>query len=258
MEVRTRSLCRTATPRRRPGSGSANCRRPTWPLADRKQPRACHCPAKQLLRFTRLGFRRGTATCIIRRTAGYGPVCPVVWEGRSRRLCKSWSHSTDARSGLRRENVRKRNNSGGAVRPIWPELGATLQSERQHSLAGAVPRIGRRSMTFELARQRNITGNTFGSHRKAEQVGRDPTDVRHEGAPFNCRLTICGVRKRCGLAPCMMSLHDGMLVTTMRTARCPSDIASHARTGTIVRCRTARLSNRKVDFLRRNSLIPPQ
>src|SRR5208282_4963688 len=43
-----------------------------------------HCNAKGLLAFTRLGFRRGTAVCIIQRTAGYGPVCPVVWEGRSR------------------------------------------------------------------------------------------------------------------------------------------------------------------------------
>ena len=42
------------------------------------------CSAKQLLRFTRLGFRRDTAARIIRRTAGYRPVGPVAWEGRSR------------------------------------------------------------------------------------------------------------------------------------------------------------------------------
>jgi hypothetical protein len=30
-------------------------------------------------------FVRYTATRIIRRTAGYGPVCPVVWEGRRRK-----------------------------------------------------------------------------------------------------------------------------------------------------------------------------
>src|SRR6516165_9336243 len=30
------------------------------------------------------GSRRGAAVCLIRRTAGYGPVRPVVWEGRSR------------------------------------------------------------------------------------------------------------------------------------------------------------------------------
>ena len=29
-------------------------------------------------------FHRRTAACLIRRTAGYGPVCPVVWEGRRR------------------------------------------------------------------------------------------------------------------------------------------------------------------------------
>src|SRR5215468_2893882 len=28
--------------------------------------------------------RRGAAVCLICRTAGYGPVRPVVWEGRSR------------------------------------------------------------------------------------------------------------------------------------------------------------------------------
>ena len=37
-----------------------------------------------LLRLTRLGFRRGPTACIIHRTAVYGPVCTVVWEGRSR------------------------------------------------------------------------------------------------------------------------------------------------------------------------------
>jgi len=53
-----------------------NRRQPTWPLAARKQPRAYHRAANRLLRLTRLGFRRGKATCIIRSTAGYGPVCP--------------------------------------------------------------------------------------------------------------------------------------------------------------------------------------
>src|SRR6185312_7899449 len=84
MEVWTRSLRRAATPRRRPGPGSANCWRPTWPLAAREQPRTDHCSAKQLLCLARLGFRRGSAAGIIRRTAVYGPVRTVVWEGRSR------------------------------------------------------------------------------------------------------------------------------------------------------------------------------
>ena len=77
------SLRRAATLRRRPGPGGANRRQPTWPLAAREQPRAHHCSANRLLRLTRLGLRRGAADRIIRRTAGYGPVCPVVWEGRS-------------------------------------------------------------------------------------------------------------------------------------------------------------------------------
>src|SRR3982074_1986324 len=84
METRAYPLCRTATLRRRPGPGGANRRQPSWPLAARKQPRAYQGTAKQLLRFTRPGFRRGTAVRIIRRTAVYGPVRTVVWEGRSR------------------------------------------------------------------------------------------------------------------------------------------------------------------------------
>src|SRR5260370_3822060 len=78
------SLCRTAPRRRGPGPGGANRRQPTWPLAARKQPRAYQGTAKQLLRFTRPGFRRGTAVRIIRRTAVYVPVRTVVWEGRRR------------------------------------------------------------------------------------------------------------------------------------------------------------------------------
>src|SRR6266511_1848233 len=84
MEVWTRSLCRAATLRRRPGPGGANRRQPAWPLAARKQPRAHHCNANRLLRFTRPDLHRRAATCIIQRTAVYGPVRTVVWEGRSR------------------------------------------------------------------------------------------------------------------------------------------------------------------------------
>src|SRR5258708_29328376 len=82
MEAWTCWFCRHATLRRRPGPGGANRRQPTWPLAARKQPRAYQGTAKQLLRFTRPGFRRGTAVRIIRRTAVYGPVRTVVWEDR--------------------------------------------------------------------------------------------------------------------------------------------------------------------------------
>src|SRR5262249_7121493 len=85
VEVRTRSLCRVATPRCRPGSGGTDRRQPTWPLATRKQPRAHHRAANDLSQITRPSFHRRTAACLIRRTAGYGPVCPVVWEGRSRK-----------------------------------------------------------------------------------------------------------------------------------------------------------------------------
>src|SRR2546423_1031186 len=84
MEAWTRSLCRAATLRRRPGPGGANRRQPTWPMAAREQPRAQHCAANRLLQVTRPAFPRRSADRIIHRTAGYGPVCPVVWEGRSR------------------------------------------------------------------------------------------------------------------------------------------------------------------------------
>jgi RNA-directed DNA polymerase len=43
-------------------------------------PLHCQTPSS----VTRLGFRRSPAHHIIHRTAGYGPVRPVVWEGRSR------------------------------------------------------------------------------------------------------------------------------------------------------------------------------
>src|SRR6516164_6138255 len=84
METGAYSLSSAATLRRRPGPGGANRRQPTRPLAARKQPRVDHRDAKPLLCLTRPGLRRRPATRIIHRTAGYGPVCPVVWEGRSR------------------------------------------------------------------------------------------------------------------------------------------------------------------------------
>src|SRR5208282_1609033 len=84
VEARTHAICRAATPRRRPGPGGANRRQPTWPLAARQQPRAHHRVADSLLKFDRPIFRRAPTACLIHRTAGYGPVCPVVWEGRSR------------------------------------------------------------------------------------------------------------------------------------------------------------------------------
>src|SRR5260370_36124363 len=106
------SLCRTAPRRRGPGPGGANRRQPTWPLAARKQPRAYQGTAKQLLRFTRPGFRRGTAVRIIRRTAVYGPVRTVVWEGRSREAPPYPDCDAKLRPGKGVQQV----NDGGPVR----------------------------------------------------------------------------------------------------------------------------------------------
>src|SRR5664279_4796018 len=84
METRTYPLCRTATPRRRPRLGGADRRQPTWPLAAQQQPRAYHRVAKRLPRLARIVFPRTQPWRLIHRTAVYGPVCTVVWEGRSR------------------------------------------------------------------------------------------------------------------------------------------------------------------------------
>ena len=53
---------------------------PEAPGASRTAPR-CNSPCQKRLFFARLGFRRGITACLIQRTAGYGPVRPVVWEG---------------------------------------------------------------------------------------------------------------------------------------------------------------------------------
>jgi len=82
VEAWTRSLRRTATPRRRPGFGGQGRWKPAWSLAAQQQPSALPLAAKRLLQITRPDFHRRAATCI-QRAAGYGPVCPV-WEGRSR------------------------------------------------------------------------------------------------------------------------------------------------------------------------------
>jgi hypothetical protein len=88
MELRTRSFCRAATPRRRPGYGGPNRWQPTWPMAARQQPRTCRGFANRVLQINRRCFRRNTAIRLIQRTAGYGPVRPVVWEGRSREAAR--------------------------------------------------------------------------------------------------------------------------------------------------------------------------
>src|SRR5713101_514141 len=84
MEARAHPLHEAATPRRRPGPGGKNRRQPTRPLAAQPQPRARHCSAKRLLRRARRRNIGAQKCCLIRRTAVYGPVRTVVWEGRSR------------------------------------------------------------------------------------------------------------------------------------------------------------------------------
>src|ERR1035437_1713240 len=84
METRACPLCRTVTPRRRPGLGGAERRQPTWPLAAQHEPRAHHRPIQCLLHLARPSFSRGYSADLIHRTAVYGPVRTVVWEGRSR------------------------------------------------------------------------------------------------------------------------------------------------------------------------------
>src|SRR5216684_5018600 len=84
MEARRYSLHQAATPRRRPGSGGTDRWQPTWPLAAGSEPRAPHCPADRRIQITRPAVRHDPETRLIYRTAVYGPVCTVVWEGRSR------------------------------------------------------------------------------------------------------------------------------------------------------------------------------
>src|SRR3981189_1021863 len=85
METRASPLGRTATLRRRPGPGGANRRQPTWPLAAQQQSRAHLCPTKCLLHLAQLCSPRGSQATLIYRTAVYGPVCTVVWEGEAAR-----------------------------------------------------------------------------------------------------------------------------------------------------------------------------
>src|SRR6266852_1833358 len=84
MEKRAHSLCETATLRRRPGSGGESRQQPTWPLAAQQQPRTCHCSIKRRTQIARPCNCCGTQASLICRTAVYGTVCTVVWEGRSR------------------------------------------------------------------------------------------------------------------------------------------------------------------------------
>src|SRR6266540_2386611 len=125
MEVWTRSLCRAATPRRRPGPGGANRRQPTWPLAAQSKPCAYPCSANCLLRLAR-PRHTGAPTCrLIHRTAVYGPVRTVVWEGRSREAPPYPDFSTGAarsrRPGL--TSIGRRRNT-----PPPPRLRASAEA----------------------------------------------------------------------------------------------------------------------------------
>src|SRR5674476_1534295 len=85
------------TPRRRPGLGGAERRQPTWPLAAQHEPRAQHRLIQCLLHLARPSFSRGSSADLIHRTAVYGPVRTVVWEGRSREaptIPVSYTHLT--------------------------------------------------------------------------------------------------------------------------------------------------------------------
>jgi hypothetical protein len=64
---------------------SPNRRQPTWPLAAQQQPRAHHRSPKRLPRLARSCVPRDHKGSLIRRTAVYGPVCTVVWEGEAAR-----------------------------------------------------------------------------------------------------------------------------------------------------------------------------
>src|SRR5712692_8996657 len=84
MEARTHTLQTAATPRRRSGAGRQHCRQLPWPLAAQREPRARHCLPEGLLRRAWRRNLGAPTCCLIRRTAVYGPVRTVVWEGRSR------------------------------------------------------------------------------------------------------------------------------------------------------------------------------
>src|SRR5919199_1740016 len=84
MEARAHPLCGVAPPRRWQGLGGPDGRQSPWTLAARQQPRARHRPPERFARLDRPRLPRAQQRRLIRRTAVYGPVCTVVWEGRSR------------------------------------------------------------------------------------------------------------------------------------------------------------------------------
>ena len=82
METRQGAVCQTVCARREQGSGRQNGRKCSGPMAYSEQPRPELCVPHRLL-------RRAWSSKVVRweiaqsvRTAGCGPACPVVWQGR--------------------------------------------------------------------------------------------------------------------------------------------------------------------------------
>ena len=102
-------------PRCRQGLGGAKRRQPARPLAAQRRPRTDHRPAQCLPRIARsrdLGARNNR---LIHRTAVYGPVCTVVWEGRSREA-----------SPIPNYRLKPNRNIHGACRNVEPKTDRPL------------------------------------------------------------------------------------------------------------------------------------
>src|SRR5215212_3410351 len=84
MEARAHPVCGAAPARGRARPGGSDRRLPAWPLAAQQQPRSYPCPPQSLPRDARSALRERPTLRLIHRTAVYGPVRTVVWEGRSR------------------------------------------------------------------------------------------------------------------------------------------------------------------------------
>src|SRR5271157_4284920 len=81
MEAGTNAISRTSQTGRGQRPGGANRRESPRPVAHRKLARPGHRFAECLLCPARTPVY-GRAVGLIRRTAGCGPACPVVWQGR--------------------------------------------------------------------------------------------------------------------------------------------------------------------------------
>src|SRR3954447_6836685 len=86
LEVQAHPVCGTAPARGRARSGGSDRRLPAWSLAAQQQPRSHPCSPQSLPRDARSALRERPTQRLIHRTAVYGPVCTVVWEGRSREV----------------------------------------------------------------------------------------------------------------------------------------------------------------------------